>query len=64
MECLNCKSQIQKGTAPFDIEINGYHIYWDTVSAWICDRCGETLFETKEVDAMQETLATLYLKRT
>ena len=59
MECLYCKAQMRRGTAPFSIDRNGYHISWDAVSAWVCDQCGESLFETKEVDAIQEALTVL-----
>jgi YgiT-type zinc finger domain-containing protein len=59
MECLYCKAQMQKGTAPFSIDRNGYHISWDAISAWICDQCGESLFEAEEVDAIQTVLAVL-----
>ena len=59
MECLYCKAQMQRGTAPFTIDRNGYHISWDAISAWVCDQCGESLFETKEVDAIQEALTVL-----
>ena len=59
MECLYCKAQMRRGTAPFSIDRNGYHVSWDAISAWICDQCGESLFETKEVDAIQEALTVL-----
>lgn len=59
MECLYCKAQMRRGTAPFSIDRNGYHISWDSISAWVCDQCGESLFETKEVDAIQEALTVL-----
>ena len=59
MECLYCKAQMQRGTAPFRIDRNGYHISWDAISAWVCDRCGESLFEMKEVDAIQKALTVL-----
>ena len=48
-----------KGTVSFHTERNGDRVSLDTISAWVCDRCGETLFEAKEVAAIQETFATL-----
>lgn len=62
MECLNCKAQMKKGIVPFDIDRHGYHISWDSISAWMCDRCSEILFETKEVDLIQEILTTIDLE--
>ena len=59
MECLYCKAQMQRGTDPFSIDRNDYHISWDAITAWVCEQCGESLFEMKEVDAIQEALTVL-----
>ncbi len=59
MECLCCKSKMQFGTAPFSIDRNGYHVSWDALPAWVCDQCGESLFETYEVDKIQKILGVL-----
>ncbi len=56
MECLCCKAKMHRGTAPFSIDRNGYRIAWDAIPAWVCDQCGESLFESTEVDAIQEAL--------
>jgi YgiT-type zinc finger domain-containing protein len=61
MECLYCKAQMKKGTAPFSIDRNGYHISWDAIPAWVCEQCGESLLETQEVDTIQAALAVLDL---
>jgi YgiT-type zinc finger domain-containing protein len=59
MDCLYCKSQMRRGNAPFSIDRQGYHISWDAISAWVCDQCGESLFEASEVDKIQDALAAL-----
>jgi YgiT-type zinc finger domain-containing protein len=59
MECLHCKAKMQRGTAPFSISRNGYHISWDAIPAWVCEQCGESLFETPEVDTIQSAIAVL-----
>ena len=59
MECLYCNAQMKKGTAPFSIDRNGYHISWDAIPAWVCEQCGESLLETQEVDTIQDALAVL-----
>lgn len=59
MECLYCKAQMRRGTAPFAIDRNGYHVSWDAIPAWVCDQCGEPLFEAREVDVIQEALTIL-----
>jgi YgiT-type zinc finger domain-containing protein len=50
---------MKRGTAPFTIDHNGYHISWDAIPAWVCEQCGESLFETQEVDTIQDALAIL-----
>jgi YgiT-type zinc finger domain-containing protein len=59
MECLYCKAQMKKGTAPFRIDRNGYHISWDAIPAWVCEQCGESLLEKQEVDTIQAALTVL-----
>ena len=50
---------MKKGTAPFSIDRNGYHISWDAIPTWVCEQCGESLLETQEVDTIQAALAVL-----
>jgi len=50
---------MHEGTAPFNVDRNGYHIHWDALPAWVCDQCGEPLFEGAEVDRIQRALAAL-----
>lgn len=59
MECIYCKGQMQKGTAPFSIDRKGYHIHWDAIPAWVCTQCGEPYFEAPEVDKIQRVLSVL-----
>ncbi len=59
MKCLYCKSKMRRGTAPFSIDRKGYHVTWDAIPAWVCDQCGESLFEAREVDLIQEALTVL-----
>jgi YgiT-type zinc finger domain-containing protein len=59
MECIHCKGQMKRGTAPFSLDRNGYHVSWDAVPAWVCTQCGEPLFESREVDLIQKALAEL-----
>ena len=56
MECFYCKGEMVKDTAPFSADRNGYHISWESVSAWVCTQCGEALFEENEVDHIQKAL--------
>jgi len=48
---------MKKQTVPFTMERKGYHIHWDAVPALVCTQCGESVFEEKEVTAMQRALS-------
>lgn len=50
---------MRRGTAPLTIDRNGYRVSWNNIPAWVCDQCGEVLFETREVDLIQEALTSL-----
>ena len=56
MECLHCKGTMEKRTAPFSADRNGYHISWDSVPAWVCTQCGEPYFEAEEINHIQRAL--------
>lgn len=59
MECTHCKGRMTRGTAPFSLDRNGYHVSWDTVPAWVCTQCGEPFFESREVELIQKALTEL-----
>lgn len=59
MECMHCKGQMQRGTAPFGIDRKGYHVRWHAIPAWVCGQCGEPYFESREVELIQEALRAL-----
>ncbi|HEY7558095.1 MAG TPA: YgiT-type zinc finger protein [Candidatus Binatia bacterium] len=59
MECIHCKGQMKRGTAPFSLDRNGYHVSWDALPPWVCTQCGEPFFEAREVDLMQNALREL-----
>jgi len=48
-----------KSSTSFHIDRPGLHLTLDEVPAWVCQQCGETYFEEKEVDSIQELLQTL-----
>ncbi|NOX08652.1 MAG: YgiT-type zinc finger protein [Gammaproteobacteria bacterium] len=56
MECSYCKGKMVKGSAPFSVDRNGYHIAWESIPAWVCSQCGEALFEENEVNHIQKAL--------
>ncbi len=59
MECIHCKRRMRRGTAPFSLDRNGYHVSWDAIPAWACTQCGEPYLEAREVELIQKVLADL-----
>jgi YgiT-type zinc finger domain-containing protein len=59
MECFYCKGQLERGTAPFDVTRQGYHLHFDAVPAWICTQCGEALFDGETVAMIERALDAL-----
>jgi len=59
MKCMHCKGRMVRGTAPFGLNRNGYHVSWDAVPAWVCNQCGEPFFESREVELIQKALTEL-----
>ena len=62
MRCIHCRGEMEKGTAPFHVDRKGYHLMLDAVPAWVCEQCGEAYFEEKEVDAIQDLVASVEQK--
>ncbi|MCH8185121.1 MAG: YgiT-type zinc finger protein [Chloroflexi bacterium] len=59
MECIHCKGRMKRATAPFSADRDHYHVYWDAIPAWVCSQCGESYFESREVDVIQKALSAL-----
>ncbi len=58
-ECVHCRGQMDRGSAPFSIDRDGYHVSWNALPAWVCTQCGEPYFEPSVVDAIQKTLRSI-----
>ena len=59
MKCKHCRGEMKPGTTPFHIDRKGCHVTLDEVPAWVCEQCGESYFEEKEVNAIQELIKAL-----
>lgn len=59
MKCIHCQGRMERGTAPFHVDRNGYHLVLDRIAAWICGQCGEAYFEESEVDSIQSIIQTV-----
>ncbi len=56
MECLYCKGVLVRKKVSHTATRQGYHLIIDDVPAWVCEQCGEPLFDEGTVDAIQEML--------
>ncbi len=56
MECLYCKGTLVRKRVSYTATRKGYHLIIDDVPAWVCEQCGEPLFDEKTVDAVQGML--------
>lgn len=56
MKCMHCQGEMKKGSAPFHIDRQAYHLTLDAVPAWVCQQCGEVYFDEPEVDSIQEII--------
>ena len=59
MKCVHCQGTMTRGTAPIHIDRKGCHLTVDNVPAWICEQCGEPLFEESEVATIQDLIESL-----
>ena len=56
MECMYCKGKMERTTAPFHVDRNGYHLVFDKVPAFVCRQCGEVYFdEPKSIRSRQRS---------
>lgn len=59
MTCIHCQGKMERKTAPFQIDRQGYHLVLEAVPAWVCTQCGEAYFEAHEVDRIQQVIQTI-----
>ena len=56
MECLYCRGTLVRQSVGYTATRGGYHLIIDDVPAWVCEQCGEPLFDEETVDTIQEVL--------
>ena len=56
MECLYCSGPLARKRVSYAATRKGYHQFIDDVLAWVCEQCGEPLFDEKTVDTIQGLL--------
>ncbi len=62
MKCIHCRGEMKRSTTPFHVDRKGCHLVLDAVPAWVCEQCGESYFEEKEVDTIQDLVRSLEQK--
>ena len=55
MKCLYCQGSLVRRETHYAASRKGYHLILD-VPAWVCEQCGEPLFDETTVDAIQDIL--------
>lgn len=63
MECLCCKGVLVRKKVSYTATRQGYHLIIDDVPAWVCEQCGEPLFDEGTVDAIQEMLREIGIRK-
>jgi len=56
MECLYCQGQLIRKKVSYTANRQGYHLIIDDVPAWVCEQCGEPLFDETTVETTQAML--------
>jgi YgiT-type zinc finger domain-containing protein len=56
MQCLYCKGTLVREKISYTATRKGYHMIIDDMPAWVCQQCGEPLFEEQAVDVVQGIL--------
>ena len=56
MKCIHCKGEMERKSAPFQVDRKGYHLTLESVPAWVCTQCGETYFEERDVNRIQDVI--------
>lgn len=56
MKCLHCGGNLEQATTTYAVTRKSFHLILDDVPAWVCEQCGEPLFDEATVDAIQHML--------
>jgi YgiT-type zinc finger domain-containing protein len=56
MEWLYCTGELVREMVSYSANRKGYHLIIDDVPVWVCQQCGQPLFDEKTIDAIQDML--------
>ena len=63
MKCLYCHAELVQKNVSHTINRSGYHLIIDDVPAWVCEQCGEMMFDEPVVEAMQKMVEQMDAQR-
>ncbi len=56
MQCYSCKGKLRRGETTYTITRKDYHLIIDHVPAWVCEQCGEVMFDEMQVKVIQRLI--------
>ena len=59
MTCIHRQGILKRSQSPLHIDRNGIQVTLDNVPAWVCEQCGEAMFDEKEVETIQDLIKLL-----
>ena len=59
MNCIHCQGLLKRSESPLHIDRDSIHVTLDKVPAWVCEQCGEAMFDEKEVESIQDLVKLL-----
>ncbi|MBI1802284.1 MAG: YgiT-type zinc finger protein [Chloroflexi bacterium] len=54
--CMHGQGQLARQRVSFAANRKGYHLIIDDLPAWVCEQCGEPMFDEETVNRVQEML--------
>lgn len=59
MKCIHCQGEMKKSKSPFHVDRKSCHVTLEGIPSWVCEQCGESYFDEKEVDAIQDLIRSI-----
>jgi YgiT-type zinc finger domain-containing protein len=63
LRCLHCDGTLVRKKMSYTMASREHHLIIDDMPAWVCQQCGEPMFEEQAVDVVQKLLHELDLRK-
>jgi len=63
LRCLHCDGTLVRKKISYTMTHREHHLIIDDMPAWVCQQCGEPMFEEQAVDVVQKLLHELDLRK-